>query len=144
MNPLFRLLVDAHVFLYRATEGRVGGRMGGMSALLLTTTGRRSGRARTIPLTYYEDEGNPVLVASYGGSPRHPAWFLNLRARPEVEVQRGADRRPMRAEIAEAGTRARLWPQITRAHPQYAGYQNRTRREIPLVVLRPIGGSPVR
>jgi deazaflavin-dependent oxidoreductase (nitroreductase family) len=137
MNPIFRLMLEAHVFLYRATEGRIGGRMGAMKALLLTTRGRRSGSPRTIPLTYFEDEGTPVLVASYGGASRHPAWFLNLRANPEVEVQRGADRCRMRAEIADAPTRARLWPQITRFHPQYAGYQRRTRREIPLVLLGP-------
>jgi deazaflavin-dependent oxidoreductase (nitroreductase family) len=136
MNVLFRMLVEAHVFLYRATDGRIGGRLAGMNALLLCTRGRRSGRTRTIPLTYFEDDGTPVLIASAGGSARHPAWFLNLRAAPEVEVQRGGDRSPMLAEIADAPTRARLWSQVTRAHPQYAGYQTRTRREIPLVLLR--------
>jgi deazaflavin-dependent oxidoreductase (nitroreductase family) len=143
MNPLLGLVLATHVLLYRATNGLLGGRLAGMKALLLTTRGRRSGRERTIPLTYYEDDGTPVLIASFGGAARHPAWFLNLRASPVVMVQRGAERLRMHAEIADAGTRARLWPQITRAHPQYAGYQRRTSREIPLVLLRrqPPAGS---
>ncbi len=106
-----------------------------MPVLLLTTTGRRSGRRRTVPLTYLEDARNLVLVASYGGSPTHPAWFLNLEANPEVEVQIGRERRTMRARRGTPEERARLWPRVVEAYDGYASYQRRTCREIPLAIL---------
>ena len=124
-----------HRLVYEASGGRVGANLVRMPVLLLTTTGRSSGTRRTVPLTYLEDGDDLVLVASYGGSPTHPAWYLNLEANPEVEVQIGRERRPMRARRATPEERARLWPRVVEAYHGYAGYQRRTRREIPLVVL---------
>jgi len=132
-----RVLSGIHRLLYRASGGRLGGRIVGLPVLLLTTTGRRSGSRRTVPLAYLEDGGRLVLVASCGGSPRHPAWFLNLEASPDVEVRIGAGRKPMRARRATPEERARLWPQVVAAYHGYERYQQRTDREIPLVILSP-------
>jgi deazaflavin-dependent oxidoreductase (nitroreductase family) len=113
-----------------------------MPVVMLTTTGRKSGRQRTTMLTSPVQEGERVvLVASYGGDPRHPAWFLNLRDHPEVDVVMGGKRSRMRASIAEPEERERLWPQITARYKGYAGYQKKTSREIPLVLLDPVGAG---
>jgi deazaflavin-dependent oxidoreductase (nitroreductase family) len=130
MNSVHRLLVGL-------TRGRVGHEFGGMPVVELTTIGRRSGKPRTVLLTapLRQDEGY-VVVASRGGDDQHPAWFLNLRDRPEVEVAiKGGAKQPMRARIVSAEERAVMWPQIADRYPGYAGYQKRTEREIPLVVL---------
>lgn len=131
----------AHRLLLRVTGGRVGHDAMGMPVVELTTIGRRSGEARPVLLTAPIDlDGNLVVVASRGGDDRHPAWYLNLREHPAVEVSvRGGPRTPMRARILDVDERARLWPQITGKHSHYAGYQERTQREIPLVVLEPTG-----
>jgi deazaflavin-dependent oxidoreductase (nitroreductase family) len=132
MNSVHRLLVAV-------TRGRAGYEFGGMPVVELTTIGRRSGEPRTVLLTSPLRDGEGyVVVASRGGDDQHPAWFLNLRDRPEVEVAiKGGERRPMLARIASAEERATLWPQIAGRYRNYAGYQKRTRREIPLVVLEP-------
>lgn len=129
----------AHRLLITATGGRVGHDAMGMPVLELTTVGRRSGEPRSVLLTAPLTEGDAyVVVASRGGDDRHPAWFLNLRDRPDVEVAvKDGPRRPMRARIADPETRARLWPQIAERYRNYAGYQRRTEREIPLVLLEP-------
>ena len=129
----------AHRLLLKATGGRVGHDAMGMPVLELTTIGRRSGEARSVMLTApLEVDGHPVVVASRGGDDRHPAWFLNLRDRPDVEVSvKGGPRVPMRARVVGPEERARLWPQIAQRYRNYAGYQRRTEREIPLVVLEP-------
>jgi deazaflavin-dependent oxidoreductase (nitroreductase family) len=108
-----------------------------MPVLLLTAKGRRTGRPRTVPLTYIEDNGDLVLVASCGGSPTDPAWFLNLDANPAVEVQIGRERRPMRARRATPEERDRLWPRVVETYDGYARYQAKTRRQIPLAILSP-------
>jgi deazaflavin-dependent oxidoreductase (nitroreductase family) len=128
-----------HRVVLRVSAGRLGWRAGGMPVLELTTTGRRSGRPRRVMLTSPVREGGAtVIVASRGGDDRHPAWFCNLRDRPDVQVAvAGGPRRPMRARVATRQERAALWPRVTAAHPRYAGYQARTRREIPLVLLEP-------
>jgi deazaflavin-dependent oxidoreductase (nitroreductase family) len=130
MNSVHRLLV-------RVTGGRAGYEFGGMPVVELTTTGRRSGKPRTVLLTAPLRDGDGyVVVASRGGDDQHPAWFLNLRDHPDVEVAiKGGERRPMRARIASTEERARMWPQIAGRYRNYAGYQKRTEREIPLVVL---------
>src|SRR5690349_17415521 len=134
MNSVHRLLVTL-------TRGRAGLEFGGMPVVELTTTGRRSGEPRTVLLTAPLREGEGyVVVASRGGDDRHPAWFLNLRERPDVEVAvKGGERRPMRARIVTAQERAVMWPRIAERYRNYAGYQRRTEREIPLVVLEPRG-----
>ena len=121
--------------------GRLGWKVQAMPALALTTTGRRSGEPRTVMLTSPVQEGDTlVVVASRGGDDRHPAWFLNLRDRPEVEVSfRGGARTPYTARVASPEERARLWPQVASTYKGYAGYQARTDREIPLVLLAPAG-----
>lgn len=121
------------------TGNRVGASIGGMPSLELTTTGRRSGKARSVMLTSPLREGDAyVVVASRGGDDTHPAWYLNLQANPTVQVRVvGGARRPMRARVATPTERAKMWPLITGRYANYAGYQKRTAREIPLVLLEP-------
>ena len=105
--------------------------------LLLDHVGARTRRRRTTPLVYLEDGRDLVIVASKGGHPRHPAWLHNLRANPETTVQVGAERRRVRARVATPEERARLWPRVVKVWPGYRTYQERTEREIPLVILEP-------
>lgn len=126
-----------HVALIRATKGRVGGRMFDSPVLVLVTTGRKSGKRRETPLLYVEDGDGFAIVASNGGAAGHPAWFLNLMSRPEVEV-RLADGRVerVRAEEARGEERRRLWGRAVGMYPPYEDYQAKTDREIPVVELR--------
>lgn len=127
-----------HRTVFLASRGRLLGNFFGMPVVMLTTTGRKSGQRRTVMLTSPVREGDSyVLVASYGGDPKHPTWFLNLRANPDVEAVIGGKRRRMRARIAEAEEREQLWPKVTKKYRGYAQYQTRTQREIPLVILDP-------
>jgi F420H(2)-dependent quinone reductase len=103
--------------------------------LLLDHVGAKSGVKRTSPLLYIKDGANVVIVASKGGYPKHPAWFHNVRANPDTTVQIGSERRPVRARVANAQERERLWPRAVAAYRDYARYQERTDREIPLVIL---------
>ena len=108
-------------------------------SLLLTTTGRKSGEKYIFPLFYGEDGGRYFVVASKGGAPRHPVWYLNLQANPEVEVQVGTRKLKAHARTAAGEERARLWQKALQFWPPYADYQNKTEREIPVVVLEPAG-----
>lgn len=128
-----------HRGLLKLTGGRVGWQAGPMPVLELTTIGRKSGQPRSVMLTSPVQEGDTwVIVASRGGDDHHPAWFLNLRDRPDVDVSlQGKPKQRMRARIATPEERARLWPQITAIYKGYAGYQDKTDREIPLVLLEP-------
>lgn len=130
-----------HRFVYRATGGRVVGRAAGMPVLLLTTTGRRSGKARTTPLTFFRDGNDIVVIASFGGSDVPPSWWVNLRHDPRARVTIGRRRAAVTARIATDAERERLWPQITRTYPGYARYQERTARQIPVVLLTPADGE---
>jgi deazaflavin-dependent oxidoreductase (nitroreductase family) len=103
--------------------------------LLLDHVGAKSGKRRTTPLAYIDDGEAIVIVASKGGAPRHPAWFHNVRAHPETTVQVGSRRLAVRARVATAEERSRLWPRVVAAYDGYANYQQRTEREIPLVIL---------
>ena len=134
---LAKAISGAHVALYRATGGRIGGRFRGGPVLLLTVTGRRTGRKRTTPLLYIQDGANLVIAASNGGMDWDPAWWLNLQANPVAEVQVGPRVYPVRAERAHAAERARLWPLMNRMFSGYDNYQRRVSREIALVQLRP-------
>ncbi len=133
-----------HRLVLGATGGRVGWEAWGMPVVELTTTGRRTGQSRTTLLTSpYQEGSTVVVVASRGGDAHHPAWFLNVRDHPEVTVRTaGGPARAMRATVADEAERARLWPIVTRLHPNYAGYQHRTSREIPLVLLDPDEPGP--
>ncbi len=112
--------------------------LSGAPVLLLTTTGRKSGRPRTTPLNYLQDGESKVIVASNGGNDQHPAWYLNLRAKPDVEVQVGRERKRARAEVAVGEERARLWPLLVQMYSGYGEYQKEMKRTIPVVILRPL------
>jgi len=128
-----------HKGVLKVSGGRLGWQAGGMPALELTTTGRKSGRPHTVMLTSPVKDGDTiVVVASRGGDDQHPAWLLNLRDNPDVEVAyNGGAKQAMTAKVADADERARLWPQVTTSQKRYAGYQTKTDREIPLVLLTP-------
>jgi deazaflavin-dependent oxidoreductase (nitroreductase family) len=126
-----------HNSVYRASRGRIGKSMQGAPVLLLTTTGRKSGKRRTTPLLYVEDGDTIGIIASKGGAPKHPAWYGNLRSNPDVDVQIGAMRRNMRAHVAEGEERERVWAAAVAVYPPYADYQTRTSRTIPVIVLEP-------
>jgi len=137
--PILRRLMGLHTVAYRATGGLVGHRFpGAPPMLLLDHVGAKSGIERTTPLVYVEDGDDLVLVASKGGYPRNPAWFHNLRAHPEATVQVGSRRRAVRARVAGASERDRLWPKAVAVYGGYEDYQERTDREIPLVILEPM------
>ncbi len=129
-----------HRGMLRISGGRIGWSASRMPVLELTTTGRKSGQPRPVMLTSpYQDGSSVVVVASRGGDDEHPAWFLNLRDNPEVKVVfKGGPQQAMRARIATPEERARLWPLIVADHKNYAGYQTKTEREIPLVLLDPV------
>ena len=124
-----------HVRVYRETGGERGYRWRGATVLLLTTTGRSSGEERTTPLIHRTDNGRWIVIASKGGAPEHPAWYLNLEADPEVTIQVEADVVPVVATTAEGEERSRLWSMMKEVWPAYDEYQAKTDREIPVVVL---------
>jgi deazaflavin-dependent oxidoreductase (nitroreductase family) len=131
------LATRAHARLYGLTGGRVGGRLGHVEQILLTTTGRRSGAPRTVPLAVTPVGPSVVLVASDGGAATHPAWYLNLTEHPDVVVQRGRRAVPMLARVAVGAEREMLWAAVVENNPGYARYQERTARQIPVVVCEP-------
>lgn len=129
------LFGQEHVERYRETDGEEGHDWQGTTVLILTTTGRRSGSERSTPLIYGTHGDDYVLVASKGGAPEHPAWYLNLSETPEVDVQVKGNRFPARARTATAEERPELWATMTERWPAYDEYQTKTDREIPVVVL---------
>jgi deazaflavin-dependent oxidoreductase (nitroreductase family) len=138
LGVALKVMTKTTTWAYRVSGGRLGGRfLRGAPVMLLTTIGRRSGEPRIAPLIYLEDGDNVVTVASKGGSARHPLWYRNLQANPDVEVQIGADKRDLRARTASAEERDRLWPRLTMIYPDYDDYQARTDRDIPVVILEP-------
>lgn len=132
-----RRFSSLHKALFRVTGGLIGRRLVDNDMLLLTTTGRRTGRGRTVPLLYLEDGDMTVVIASYGGRDRHPAWYLNLVDHPSVRVRKPGEVFTAVARTADSKERAELWPRITTAYAGYATYQKRTDRQIPVVVLEP-------
>jgi len=130
-----------HRALMKVTFGKIGWSAAGMPVLELTTVGRKSGQTRTCLLTSPLQVGDTwVIVASRGGDDHHPAWFHNLQANPAVQVAiNGKPKRAWRARVASSEERADLWPKIIADHKNYAGYQSKTEREIPLVLLTPAG-----
>jgi deazaflavin-dependent oxidoreductase (nitroreductase family) len=138
--------IKNHLARYIATDGAegylwdasLGGGQGLVPTLLLTTTGRKSGNALTLPLIFGRAGPNYVIVASQGGAPTHPAWYLNLQANPEVRVQVKAEKFTARAHTAEGTERASLWPEMVNIYGPYEQYQTKTDRQIPVVVLTPV------
>jgi deazaflavin-dependent oxidoreductase (nitroreductase family) len=126
----------AHCAIYRGTRGLVGGRLLGIQMLLLTTRGRKTGRTRTLPLAYVEYKGDLVIVASNGGSPHPPAWWLNLQSGPTAQVQVGGERFEVEWRTAPPEQRMEYWRKLQAAIPAYRIYRVRTSREIPIVLLR--------
>jgi deazaflavin-dependent oxidoreductase (nitroreductase family) len=131
-----RAVSGLHTALYRATRGRVGRRLARHAMLLLTTTGRHSGRQHTVPLLYLRVKSDLVVIASYGGHPQHPHWYRNLVAHPRAEVQVDGKRFPVTARTADTEERRRLWALAVAEYPGYAGYQEKTARLIPVVLLQ--------
>jgi deazaflavin-dependent oxidoreductase (nitroreductase family) len=136
--PVYRRVMSGHTLAYRLTGGLIGHRFpGAPPSLLLDHVGAKSATKRTTPLTYLRDGDDFVIVASKGGYPKNPGWFYNLRAHPDTTIQVGSRRRPVRARVATPEERTRLWPKVVDLYGGYAGYQERTGREIPLVILEP-------
>jgi deazaflavin-dependent oxidoreductase (nitroreductase family) len=133
--PDLTLVGEEHVRRYLETDGAVGHEWNGVHTLLLTTTGRSSGEKRRSAMIYGQDGDDHVVIASQGGMPTHPNWYLNLAAEPDVEVQVAGERFRARARTAEGDERARLWSLMTSIWPNFDVYQTRTDRRIPVVVL---------
>jgi F420H(2)-dependent quinone reductase len=133
---LLRVVGGLHTRIYRWTKGKIGGRVGKAPVLLLTVAGRKSGKRRTTPLLYGRSGDDLIVIASLGGAPKHPAWYLNLRG-SEADVEVGGERLHVRARDAEGEERERLWAQMVAIYPAYESYERKTSRRIPVVVLEP-------
>jgi deazaflavin-dependent oxidoreductase (nitroreductase family) len=131
-----------NTMVFRLTGGAIGSRFGKASVLLLTTTGRKSGKPRTTPLIYVEDGDNVAIVASNGGRDDAPLWWHNLQAVPQATIRTKRTTRTVRAERATPEEQSRLWPLLTAVYPDYDVYTTRTKREIPVVLLKPQSGGP--
>jgi deazaflavin-dependent oxidoreductase (nitroreductase family) len=137
-NLALKLGTIVHSGVYRATGGRLLGRMGQSPILLLNTIGRKSGKKRATPLLYVVEDEDYVIIASKGGTPSHPAWYLNLKANPDATVEVADRKVRVRAEKVDGEEKERLWKKMAEMHPTYDDYQKKTKREIPLLVLHPI------
>ncbi len=135
MKSFFKLWTALHVWIYRRLGGKLGGNMRGFKVLLLTTTGRKSGKAHTVPVGWFHHEAGYVIVASNGGQPTNPAWYYNLKNNPCVTVQVLDKVLSVNAEVLSGQARAQAWQQVIATAPMYADYEKRTTREIPLVLL---------
>jgi F420H(2)-dependent quinone reductase len=143
MQLLAKAILWLHVSLYRLTNGRIGGRfVAGSPILLLTTTGRRTGKRRTRPLAYVRDDDRYVLCASNGGSPAHPGWYHNLAAIGRAEIQVGPDHLTIGTRTADPAERRRLFPRFVQMYQGYGAYEDKTSRQIPLVLLTPERPNP--
>jgi deazaflavin-dependent oxidoreductase (nitroreductase family) len=137
-DAIAKAITGFHRLVFDLSKGKVTGKASGMPVLKLTTIGRKSGQRRATMLTSPLVEGdNVVLVASYGGDDRDPQWYSNLVAHPDVDVVMSGWSKSMRARLAEGDERTRLWEALTANHTRYAGYQRKTSRQIPVVVLEP-------
>jgi deazaflavin-dependent oxidoreductase (nitroreductase family) len=134
---VMRFFWRAHRLLYSISGGRLGRKMGGNPVLMLTTVGRKSGEPRTVGLYYFPDGKNMVVIASNGGQDYAPAWWLNLQANPEAEVQIGSRKLTVRAEEAQGEEYGRLWSMVKRLDPTFTGYEKLSKRQFPVVILRP-------
>ncbi|HEY7630585.1 MAG TPA: nitroreductase family deazaflavin-dependent oxidoreductase [Thermoleophilaceae bacterium] len=132
------LFGQEHIDRYRETDGEQGHDWEGTQTLILNTTGRRSGEPRPQALIYGRHGDDYLVVASKGGAPKHPAWYLNLEANPDVEIQVWGDKLKVHARTATPEEKAELWPIMTKEWPSYDEYQTKTDRDIPLVILEPL------
>jgi len=138
MDLVTRSMNVVHNTLQKVSGGRIGTTVFGMRAVQLHTTGRRSGQRRTVWLTSpVNDAQRIVLIASKGGDDRHPDWYHNITAHPEVEITEGEVTKPYTARTATPDEKAEIWPQVVAAYKGYAGYQKRTGRDIPVVICEP-------
>lgn len=140
MHPLVEAvlapLLGVHQWLYEVSDGRIGTNLGGRPMLLLRTVGRKTRQPRTAALLWVPDGDAWAVIASKGGAPQHPGWYHNLVATPDVEIQIGRERIPVRARVAEGEQRARIWARADEVNQgQYTVYQSRTKRPIPVIVL---------
>ena len=134
-DGMARVAMTIHTQLFRRTGGKVGGKFRGAEMMLLTTTGRRSGEPRTTPLTCIRDGERFLAIASYGGDDRDPQWFKNLQANPDATIEVGGEKVAVRASVADAEEKKALWPKAVAAYKGYDGYQRKTSRDIPVVIL---------
>ncbi|MHC4505290.1 MAG: nitroreductase family deazaflavin-dependent oxidoreductase [Planctomycetota bacterium] len=137
-RSLIRAFGSFHAWAYEASAGRWGGQLLGLPMVLLHLVGRKSGKPRWTPLLYLKVGEDLVIVASFYGSPSHPAWYHNLMANPECDIRQGQRRYRVRARTATSEERQKLWPRLVAFYPDYAIYQSRTDREIPVVILSPV------
>jgi F420H(2)-dependent quinone reductase len=134
--PVLHRLMAGHAAVYKASGGMVGHRLPFLPPILvLDHVGAKSGQKRSSALLYVEDGDDVAIIASKGGFPKHPAWYHNLKANPDTTVQIGRERRDVHARVANPEERARIWPKAVKAYKGYADYQERTPREIPVVIL---------
>jgi deazaflavin-dependent oxidoreductase (nitroreductase family) len=136
MKIFMQMWMAIHVFMYRLTGGKIGGKMGG-DVLLLDTVGRKSGNQRTNPVMFFRDGGAYVITASAGGAPANPGWYYNLRAHPQTSIQVMDQRIQVIASEADQGEHERLWAKLVSISPQFKRYQTRTTRKIPMLLLKP-------
>lgn len=137
-RPVMRVMSAVNTWIYRVSGGRIGGKwMYGAPILLLTTVGRKSGEKRTAPLLYIGDGERVVLVGSQGGMSRDPQWVRNIEANGDVEIEIGTRKQAMKARRGTAEEKARYWPDLCKMYPDYADYQARTVRDIPILILDP-------
>ncbi len=134
---ILKTMVAVNVFFYRLTNGKFMGRLKGSPICLVTMTGRKSGRSITMPLMYTPHGDDVLIVASLGGAPKHPVWYHNLVANPDVTIQDGARVRRMRARQASPAEKGELWPVCVASYPAFAEYQTKTDRDIPVMICEP-------
>lgn len=138
ISTIQRIGLNFHQWLYDTSDGRIGANIGGRPMLLLRHVGRKTGQERTSALLYVRDGDNYAVIASKGGDPKHPAWFHNITAKPDLEIQVGRETIPVRVRVAEGDERARIWKKADEVNKGgYEQYQTRTDRKIPVVVLEP-------
>jgi F420H(2)-dependent quinone reductase len=135
---LFRHFMAIGTYLFKLSNGKIGGRLPGLEVLLLTTTGRKTGRKRTTPLGYFEDQGRYIIIGSNAGFDTHPAWFYNLKSQPHATIQLKDKQLEVNAEVAGPDKRNQLWTQLIELAPFYCNYAKKTSREIPMVILHPV------
>lgn len=140
--PHARWFARLHLWIYRASQGWIAGKLPGRGFLMLTTTGRKTGARYAVALEYHTDDQIPYIIASNYGQEHPPAWYLNLLANPTVEVERDGKRYWATASVAASAERDRIWAKLVRGSPYYARYQRRITRQIPIILLHPEHPAP--